>query len=55
MLGGGYVGVETTRHSAACGSRVMIVEPGRQLMGREDPDVAQEIETILRNEGTKSC
>ena len=53
VLGGGYVGVETAQTFRRFGSRVMIVEPGRQLMGREDPDVAQEIETILRNEGAE--
>ena len=35
------------------GSRVTIVEHGQQLMGREDTDVAEEIETILRNEGVE--
>ena len=48
VLGGGYVGVETAQTFRRFGSRVTIVEPGRQLMGREDPDVAEEIETILR-------
>ena len=50
VLGGGYVGVETAQTFRRFGSRVTIVEPGRQLMGREDPDVAQEIQTILNGE-----
>ena len=53
VLGGGYVGVETAQTFRRFGGRVTIVEPGRQLMGREDPDVAEEIETILRNEGVE--
>jgi pyruvate/2-oxoglutarate dehydrogenase complex dihydrolipoamide dehydrogenase (E3) component len=53
VLGGGYVGVETAQTFRRLGSRVTIVEPGRQLMGREDPDVAKEIETILKGEGVE--
>ena len=53
VLGGGYVGVETAQTFCRFGSRVTIIEPGRQLMGREDPDVAQEIETILKSEGVE--
>ena len=53
VLGGGYVGVETAQTFRRFGGRVTIVEPGRQLMGREDPDIAEEIETILRNEGVE--
>ena len=53
VLGGGYVGIETAQTFRRFGSRVTIVEPGRQLMGREDPDVAQEIETILSGEGVE--
>jgi pyruvate/2-oxoglutarate dehydrogenase complex dihydrolipoamide dehydrogenase (E3) component len=53
VLGGGYVGVETAQTFRRFGGRVTIVEPGRQLMGREDPDVADEIETILCNEGVE--
>jgi len=53
VLGGGYVGVETAQTFRRFGSGVTIIEPGRQLMGREDPDVAQEIETVLRNEGVE--
>ena len=53
VLGGGYVGVETAQTFRRFGSRVTIVEPGRQLMGREDPDVAQEIQIILNGEGVE--
>jgi pyruvate/2-oxoglutarate dehydrogenase complex dihydrolipoamide dehydrogenase (E3) component len=53
VLGGGYVGVETAQTFRRFGSRVTIVEPGRQLMGREDADVAQEIQTILNSEGVE--
>jgi pyruvate/2-oxoglutarate dehydrogenase complex dihydrolipoamide dehydrogenase (E3) component len=33
------------------GSRVTIIEPGRQLMGREDADVAEEMLDVLGAEG----
>ena len=51
MLGGGYVGVEMAQAYRRFGSRVTIIEPGRQLMGREDPDVAQEMQRILSADG----
>ena len=51
VLGGGYVGVEMAQAYHRFGSRVTIIEPGRQLMGREDADVADEMRRILENEG----
>ncbi len=51
ILGGGYVGIEMAQAYRRLGSRVTIIEPGRQIMGREDADVAQEITGILTSEG----
>jgi pyruvate/2-oxoglutarate dehydrogenase complex dihydrolipoamide dehydrogenase (E3) component len=51
VLGGGYVGIEMAQAYRRFGSRVTIIEPGRQLMGREDADVAQEMMAILTAEG----
>jgi pyruvate/2-oxoglutarate dehydrogenase complex dihydrolipoamide dehydrogenase (E3) component len=51
VLGGGYVGIEMAQAFSRFGSRVTIIEPGRQLMGREDADVAQEMRDILIREG----
>ena len=51
VLGGGYTGVEMAQAFRRFGSRVTIVEPGRQLMGREDEDVAEEIRRIMSSEG----
>jgi len=51
VLGGGYVGIEMAQAYRRFGSRVTIVEPGRQLMGREDADVAEEMRGILAGEG----
>jgi pyruvate/2-oxoglutarate dehydrogenase complex dihydrolipoamide dehydrogenase (E3) component len=50
VLGGGYVGLEMAQACRRFGSRVTIIEPGHQLMGREDPDVADEMLRILRDE-----
>jgi pyruvate/2-oxoglutarate dehydrogenase complex dihydrolipoamide dehydrogenase (E3) component len=53
VLGGGYVGIETAQTFRRLGSRVTIIEPGRQPMGREDLDVAEEIQAILTGEGVE--
>ena len=47
VLGGGYVGLELAQAYRRFGSRVTIIEPGPQIMGREDPDVAAEVPRIL--------
>ena len=51
VLGGGYVGLEMAQAYRRFGSRVTVIERGPQLMGREDRDVADEIERILEGEG----
>ena len=51
VLGGGYIGIEMAQAYRRFGCRVTIVEPGRQLMGREDADVAQEMQGVLTAEG----
>ena len=51
VLGGGYVGIEMAQAYRRFGSRVTIIEPGRQLMGREEVDVADEIRNVLELEG----
>jgi pyruvate/2-oxoglutarate dehydrogenase complex dihydrolipoamide dehydrogenase (E3) component len=53
VLGGGYVAVELAQAYRRFGSRVTIIEPARQLMGREDAEVATELERILREEGVQ--
>jgi pyruvate/2-oxoglutarate dehydrogenase complex dihydrolipoamide dehydrogenase (E3) component len=51
VLGGGYTGIELAQAYRRFGSRVTIVEPGPQIMGREDADIAQEMEQLLDAEG----
>jgi pyruvate/2-oxoglutarate dehydrogenase complex dihydrolipoamide dehydrogenase (E3) component len=51
VLGGGYVGVEMAQAYRRFGSRLTIIEPGAQLMSREDADVAEEMQRLLAGEG----
>jgi len=51
VLGGGYIGLEFGQLFRRFGSRVTIVQSGSQLLGREDPDVAEEVTKILREDG----
>lgn len=51
VLGGGYVGIEMAQAFRRFGSRVTIIEPGSQLMGREDTDAAEEMGRVLSAEG----
>ncbi|CAM2157451.1 FAD-dependent NAD(P)-disulfide oxidoreductase [Pararobbsia alpina] len=51
VIGGGYIGIEMAQAYRRFGSRVTIVEHGKQLMGREDADIAEEMHRILTAEG----
>jgi pyruvate/2-oxoglutarate dehydrogenase complex dihydrolipoamide dehydrogenase (E3) component len=51
ILGGGYIGLEFGQLFRRLGSRVTIIQSGRQLLTREDPDVAEEVTNILRQDG----
>lgn len=51
ILGGGYEAVEFGQMFRRFGSEVTIVERGAHLLSREDRDVAEALEAILREEG----
>ena len=51
VLGGGYVGLEMAQVYRRFGSRVTVIEAGSQLIGREDPDIADALQRILGGEG----
>ena len=51
VMGGGYIGVEFGQMFRRYGSRVTIVHRGERLLAREDPDVADEIAKVLREDG----
>jgi pyruvate/2-oxoglutarate dehydrogenase complex dihydrolipoamide dehydrogenase (E3) component len=51
VIGGGYIGCELGQAFARLGSAVTVIEPGPHLLGREDADVADEVEKAFRAEG----
>jgi pyruvate/2-oxoglutarate dehydrogenase complex dihydrolipoamide dehydrogenase (E3) component len=51
VIGGGYAGLELSQAYRRFGAEVTVIEAGPQLMGREDPDVSQEVRRILTGEG----
>jgi pyruvate/2-oxoglutarate dehydrogenase complex dihydrolipoamide dehydrogenase (E3) component len=51
VIGGGYVGLEFGQMFQRFGGQVTIVHRGRQLLTREDPDVAETVADILRQDG----
>lgn len=51
ILGGGYIGLEFGQIFRRFGSRVTIVQSAKQLLAREDADVAEEVAKILREDG----
>lgn len=51
VLGGGYVGLELAQAMRRFGSQVTIVERGKQLAGREDPDVGAALFELFKDEG----
>jgi pyruvate/2-oxoglutarate dehydrogenase complex dihydrolipoamide dehydrogenase (E3) component len=51
VLGGGYVGLEFAQMFQRFGSQVSIIQNGNQLLSMEDPDIADEVAGILREDG----
>jgi pyruvate/2-oxoglutarate dehydrogenase complex dihydrolipoamide dehydrogenase (E3) component len=51
VVGGGYIGLEFGQMFRRFGSRVTIVQSGAQLLSGEDPDIAEAVLKILRDEG----
>jgi len=51
VVGGGYVGLEFAQLFRRLGSKVTIVQHGKQLMSREDPDIADEMRKVLVEDG----
>lgn len=53
IVGGGYVGLEFAQMFQRFGSQVTIIQRDGQLIPREDPDVAEAIAEILRQDGIR--
>jgi pyruvate/2-oxoglutarate dehydrogenase complex dihydrolipoamide dehydrogenase (E3) component len=51
IIGGGYVGLEFAQAMRRFGSRVTIVQHGKQLLEHEDPDVADALLELMKDEG----
>jgi pyruvate/2-oxoglutarate dehydrogenase complex dihydrolipoamide dehydrogenase (E3) component len=51
VLGGGYIGLEFGQLFRRLGAAVTIVQRGKQLLPREDPDIAAEVFKILEEDG----
>ncbi len=51
VIGGGYIGLEFGQMFRRFGSKVTIVQRGKQLLPREDADIAEEVAKILREDG----
>ena len=53
VLGGGYIGLEFGQMFRRFGSAVTVVQRGKQLLAREDTDIAEEVTKILREDGVE--
>ncbi|MBU5637427.1 mercuric reductase [Geomonas sp. Red69] len=51
VIGGGPIGCELAQAFGRFGSKVTIVEPGAQLLGRDDPDAAAILQDAFGREG----
>ncbi len=51
VCGGGYIGLEFGQMFRRFGSKVTIVQRHRHVLDREDPDVSEAVEKILREDG----
>ena len=51
VLGGGYIGVEFAQMFRRFGSRVTVIVRGKNLLSKEDPDIAEAVAGILEEDG----
>jgi pyruvate/2-oxoglutarate dehydrogenase complex dihydrolipoamide dehydrogenase (E3) component len=51
VIGGGYIGLEFGQMFARFGSEVTIIQSNKQIVPREDPEVAAELQRALEAEG----
>lgn len=53
VVGGSYIGLEFSQMFRRFGSRVTVVQRSARLLSREDPDVADAVAEILREDGVE--
>jgi len=51
VLGGGYIGLEFGQLFRRLGSKVTVIQSGSSLLTREDPEVAEAVAEILKEDG----
>jgi pyruvate/2-oxoglutarate dehydrogenase complex dihydrolipoamide dehydrogenase (E3) component len=51
VIGGGYVGIEFAQMFRRFGSAVTVIQRSGQLLGKEDPDIAEAVKSILIEDG----
>lgn len=51
VIGGGPIGIELSQALSHLGSKVTIVDPGTQILGKEDPEIANVVQTQMEKEG----
>jgi len=51
VVGGGYIGLEFGQMFRRFGSQVTVIQRGANLLAREDSDVAEEVASIMREDG----
>ncbi|MBO1001364.1 FAD-dependent oxidoreductase [Pseudogracilibacillus auburnensis] len=51
IIGGGYIGLEYASMYASFGSDVTVVMPEDTLIPNEEPEIAQEVEKVLKDKG----
>jgi pyruvate/2-oxoglutarate dehydrogenase complex dihydrolipoamide dehydrogenase (E3) component len=51
VIGGSYIGLEFSQAMRRFGAAVTILEASPRLIGREDPDISEEVRSIMENEG----
>ena len=51
VLGGGYVGLEFAQLFRRLGSKVTVLQRAKQLVPREDAEIADALKTILEEDG----
>jgi pyruvate/2-oxoglutarate dehydrogenase complex dihydrolipoamide dehydrogenase (E3) component len=51
FLGGGPIGIEMAQAFSRLGSKVSVIDRIDQILGKEDKDMADEIQAVMRSEG----
>ncbi len=51
VIGGGAIGIEMAQAFCRLGSRVTVIQRGRQILSKQDPDISADITNCLASEG----